>query len=126
MGQLLRLPIDQAAFTRLIQHERAANIAAERAEAVQNARAVLRSPKRHSAQILRDACAVLIAWGDGHDHLTADAMIFAMNRREQLRLNEAKQLTSARVAMQHRERWPAIAGWGVLVAVAMLAGTGWL
>jgi hypothetical protein len=126
MGQILRLPIDQAAFTRLIQHERAANIAAERAVAVKNARAVLRSPKRHSDQVLRDACAVLTAWGNGHDQLTADAMIFAMNRREQLRLNEAKQLTSVRVAMQHRDRWPAIAGWGLLTAAAMLAGTGWL
>lgn len=126
MGQLLRLPIDEAAFTRLIQHERAANIAAERAVAVQNARAILRSPKGYPDVILRDACAVLTAWGDGHDHLTADAMIFAMNRREQLRLNEAKQLTSVRVAMQHRDRWPAIAGWGLLIAVAMLAGTGWL
>jgi hypothetical protein len=126
MGQLLRLPIDQAAFTRLIQHERAANIAAERAEAVQNARAVLRSPKRHSDQVLRDACAVLTAWGDGHDHLTADAMVFAMNRREQLRLNEAKQLTSVRVAMQHRDRWPAILFGAAGLAALMLLLSGWL
>lgn len=126
MGQLLRLPIDEAAFTRLIQHERAANIAAERSVAIQNARAILRSPKGYPDVILRDACAVLTAWGDGHDHLTADAMILAMNRRKQLRLNEAKQLTSVRVAMQYRDRWPEIIGWGLLMAVAMLAGTGWL
>lgn len=126
MGTILRLPIDETAFTRLVQRERAANIAAERDEAVKTARSVLRSPKRHSDQILRDACAVLQAWGDGTDYLTADAMIFALNRRERLRANEAKQLTSARIAMQHKNRWPAIVGWGALLALVMLGGTGWL
>ena len=45
---------------------------------------------------------------------------------KRLRANEAKQLTSARIAMQHKNRWPAIAGWGALLALLMLGGTGWL
>lgn len=34
--------------------------------------------------------------------------------------------TPLRIAMQHKNRWPAIVGWGALLALLMLGGTGWL
>ena len=126
MGQLVRLPLDVTVFDRFNAHQRNANIAAERADWVRIARQVLRSPKYYTDQELRDACATLQAWGDGSDYLTADAMILTLNRSERQRAHGAAQLTSARVAMRHRHRWPEVLIWGALGALALLAGTGWL
>lgn len=130
-AHVLSFPTDDAMFARLTEQQRLANIAEERAEVVEDARAVLRGPDRHSPQVLRDACAVLQAWGDGNDYLTADAMIFALNKRERDRAHEAaRQETSARIALRHLPRWPAVlAGavaftgfwWGV---VALVMGVG--
>lgn len=53
----------------------------DRDEHVRNARAVLRSAEVQTAQVLRDACLVLQAWGDATDWLEADAMILALNMR---------------------------------------------
>ena len=115
-AHILRFPADPTIFARLTERQRAANISEERAEAVEDARAVLKSPKRHSDQILRDACAVLQAWGDGHDYLTADAMIVALNRRERLRAHNAA-LEAAREARRGTIR-------GALVDMAVLLAFG--
>ena len=129
MGQLVRLPLDVTVFDRLNAHQRNANIAAERADWVRIARQVLRSPKYYTDQELRDACATLQAWGDATDYLQADAMIFALNKRERDRAHEAAKAaaeTPADVARRFAHRWPEIVSWGAFVAVAMLSATGWL
>ena len=126
---VIRLPLDVTVFDRLNAHQRNANIAAERADWVRIARQVLRSPKYYTDQELRDACATLQAWGDATDYLQADAMIFALNKRERDRAHEAAKAaaeTPADVARRFARRWPEIVSWGAFVAVAMLSATGWL
>lgn len=123
MGQLLRFPADAGIFDRLTEQQRLANIAAEQADAVRIARAVLRAPERYTDDNLRDACMALQRWGDGFDHLTADAMIDAINRRDQIARNRAKQ-TPAQIAREHN--WPAILAYGAVGAVILLSLTGWL
>ncbi len=126
---VIRLPLDVTVFDRLNAHQRNANIAAERADWVRIARQVLRSPKYCTDQELRDACATLQAWGDATDYLQADAMIFALNKRERDRAHEAAKAaaeTPADVARRFAHRWPEIVSWGAFVAVAMLWATGWL
>lgn len=124
MGQLVRLPLDVTVFDRFNAHQRNANIAAERADWVRIARQVLRSPKYYTDQELRDACATLQAWGDATDYLQADAMIFALNKRERDRAHEAAKASVA----QHR--WhDVLAGavafigfWWAVLAVVMWVG----
>jgi len=126
---VIRLPLDVTVFDRLNAHQRNANIAAERADWVRIARQVLRSPKYYTDQELRDACATLQAWGDATDYLQADAMIFALNKRERDRAHEAAKAaaeTPADVARRFAHRWPEIVSWGAFVAVAMLSATRWL
>ena len=126
---VIRLPLDVTVFDRLNAHQRNANIAAERADWVRIARQVLRSPKYYTDQELRDACAALQAWGDATDYLQADAMIFALNKRERDRAHEAAKAaaeTPADVARRFAHRWPEIVSWGAFVAVAMLSAMGWL
>jgi len=126
---VIRLPLDVTVFDRLNAHQRNANIAAERADWVRIARQVLRSPKYYTDQELRDACATLQAWGDATDYLQADAMIFALNKRERDRAHEAAKAaaeTPADVARRFAHRWPEIVAGGAVLAVLMLAGTGWL
>ena len=122
---VLRFPADEGMFNRLTEQQRLANIKAEQADAVRIARAVLRAPQRYSGDVLRDACAALQAWGDCFDHLTADAMIQALNQREQIARNKAAQ-TPKEVAMQHKDHWPEIMIWGAVIAAALLGATGWL
>ena len=93
---------------------------------VQNARAALRSPDLYSDDELRDFCATLQSrWGDATDYCQADAMIFALNKREREQAH-----AKAREAFQPQHRWQdVLAGavaftgfwWGV-VAVAMGVG----
>ena len=126
---VIRLPVPEAAFDRIVARDREANIAAERVQAVKTARAVLRAPEAFTDAILRDACAALQAWGDATDYLQADAMIFALNKRERDRAHEAAKAaaeTPADVARRFAHRWPEIVSWGAFVAVAMLSATGWL
>jgi len=126
---VIRLPLDVTVFDRLNAHQRNANIAAERADWVRIARQVLRSPKYYTDQELRDACATLQAWGDATDYLQADAMIFALNKRERDRAHEAAKAaaeTPADVARRFAHRWPEIVAGGAFVAVAMLWATGGL
>ena len=126
---VIRLPLDVTVFDRINAHQRNANIAAERADWVRIARQVLRSPKYYTDQELRDACATLQAWGDATDYLQADAMIFALNKRERDRAHEAAKAaaeTPADVARRFAHRWPEIVSWGAFVAVALLWATGWL
>lgn len=90
-----------------------AAVKAERAEWVSKARSTLRHPEHQPAQILRDACAVLQAWGDGTDWLEADAMIFALDKRTRMQAHDAARETAARIAFRHMDRWPDIIAGGV-------------
>jgi hypothetical protein len=123
MGQLVRFPAAEGSYDRLTEQQRLANIKAEQAEAVKIARAVLRAPERYTEDNLRDACVALRRWGDGFDHLTADAMVYAINRREQIARNRAKQ-TPAQIASTLN--WPKIIAYGAVGAAIILAFTGWL
>ncbi len=129
---LLSMPLNEAACARLTHRQAVANIEADRAEWVAIARKALRLAEYQSATVLRDACAVLQTWGDATDYLQADAMIFALNKRERDRAHEAaRRETSARIALRHLPRWPAVlAGavaftgfwWGVLALVMGVGG----
>ena len=119
MTAVLRFPNTAADFQRLTERQRRDNL-------VDDARAVLRSPEAHPDQIILDACAVLQAGGDGTDYLTADAMIFAVNRRERLAHADATRLETPReVAARHAHRWPALAVGSALVALVLLQVSGW-
>lgn len=106
--KLRHLPGMKARCARITANAHAERDADDRAEWVRKARATLRHPEHMPAQILRDACAVLQAWGDGTDWLEADAMLFALNKRERMRAHDAARETSARIAMRHLRRWPEI------------------
>ena len=94
---------------------------------VVNARAGLRSPDLYSDDELRDFCATLQSrWGDATDYLTADAMIYAINRREFIARNCPRPETSRDVLMGMRDRWDQIIVWGFVVAVAVWIGLGGL
>lgn len=97
---------------------------------VKNARAGLRSPHLYSDDELRDFCATLQSrWGDATDYCQADAMIFALNKRERQRAREAERLaleTPTRSAMRHARRWPTILAGAGLWAAVMLGLAGWL
>lgn len=121
-AHILRLPLPEAAFARLTAIQREANIADE---AISAARLVLRAPGSFDGQIIRDACAVLQTYGDGTDYLTAEAMIFALNRREWQARN-LPQETPAAVARKFAHRWPSILGFGAVWAAIMLALSGWV
>ncbi len=130
-AQLSHLPGMKARCARITANAHAERDADDRAEWVRKARATLRHPEHMPAQILRDACAVLQAWGDGTDWLEADAMLFALNKRERMRAHDAARETSARIALRHLPRWPALlAGavaftgfwWGVVAVVMGVGG----
>jgi hypothetical protein len=121
MGAVIRLPLDTAAFDRLTARARNANIAADRSDWVRIARSVLRSPKYHPDQVIRDACSVLETWGDGMDWQLADEAIQALNLRERQLAHEAARRaaaeeTSVKIAMRYRPELLAV-GKGVLLAV---------
>lgn len=126
---LLSMPLNEAACARLTHRQAVANIEADRAEWVAIARKALRLAEYQSDAVLRDACAVLQAWGDATDYLQADAMILTLNRKEWERAHEAAKAaaeTPADVARRFAHRWPEIVAWGAFVAVAMLSATRWL
>lgn len=102
----------------IAEEQQLAAVNAERAEWVSKARATLRHPEHMPAQVLRDACAVLQAWGGAADWLEADAMIFALNKRERMQAHDEARETAARIAMRHLHRWPEIVlGAGCFVGI---------
>ena len=97
---------------------------------VRNARAALRSPDLYSDDELRDACATLQSrWGDATDYMTADAMIYALNQREQMQRHAVAQEaveTSRDVLMGMRDRWGEILLCAGIGGVVLLKLTGWV
>lgn len=120
---LLSMPLNEAACARLTHRQAVANIEADRAEWVAIARKALRLAEHQSDAILRDACAVLQAWGDATDYLQADAMILTLNRKERERAHEAAKAaaeTPADVFVRHGAAFRAVCvGMGIAVLVAM-------
>lgn len=90
------------------------------------ARSMLVSQIFYSDDELREACAVLQTYGDGHDYLIADAMIQALNRKEFIARNCPPQETPADVLMGMRDRVPEILLGAAIGAVVILAWAGWL
>lgn len=122
-----RFPADDAIFARLTERQRLANLAAERAEAVETARYIIDHPHGYSDDQLRTACGFYMTHGNGGVHyLRADQHIYAINRREWQARNCPRPETSADVARRFAHRWPEILSWGAFVAVALLWATGWL
>ena len=52
----------------------------DRAEHVRRARQVIADPSIHTRKVVRDAAAVLRAWGDYTDQVMADAAVYAQDR----------------------------------------------
>lgn len=127
MTAIIRFPADDAIFARLTERQRLANLAAERAEAVETARYIIDHPYGYSDDQLRAACGFYMTHGNGGVHyLRADQHIYAINRREWQARNCPRPETSADVARRFAHRWPEIVSWGAFVAVALLWATGWL
>ena len=127
MTAIIRFPADDAIFARLTERQRLANLAAERAEAVETARYIIDHPYGYSDDQLRAACGFYMTHGNGGVHyLRADQHIYAINRREWQARNCPRPETSRDVLMGMRDRWPEILSWGALGALALLWATGWL
>ena len=127
MTAIIRFPADDAIFARLTERQRLANLAAERAEAVETARYIIDHPYGYSDDQLRAACGFYMTHGNGGVHyLRADQHIYAINRREWQARNCPRPETSRDVVRRFAHRWPEILSWGALGALALLAGTGWL
>lgn len=127
MTAIIRFPADDAIFARLTERQRLANLAAERAEAVETARYIIDHPCGYSDDQLRAACGFYMTHGNGGVHyLRADQHIYAINRREWQARNCPRPETSRDVVRRFAHRWPEIVSWGAFVAVALLWATGWL
>ena len=126
-AHVLSFPADDAIFARLTEQQRLANLAEERAEAVETARYIIDHPHGYSDDQLRTACGFYMTHGNGGVHyLRADQHIYAINRREWQARNCPRPETSADVARRFAHRWPEIVSWGAFVAVALLWATGWV
>ena len=124
---LHHFPTDDAIFARLTEQQRLANLAEERAEAVETARYIIDHPHGYSDDQLRTACGFYMTHGNGGVHyLRADQHIYAINKREWQARNCPRPETSADVARRFAHRWPEIVSWGAFVAVALLWATGWV
>jgi len=124
---LHHFPTDDAIFARLTERQRLANLAEERAEAVETARYIIDHPHGYSDDQLRTACWFYMTHGNGGVHyLRADQHIYAINKREWQARNCPRPETSADVARRFAHRWPEIVSWGAFVAVALLWATGWV
>lgn len=126
MTALIRFPNTAADFQRLTERQRADNIEAE--ANIATARAVLADADAYSVQDVRNAIILLESRGDGRcDLLLAHQETHRLIRRERLAHADATRLETPReVAARHAHRWPALAVGSVLVALVLLAGTGWL
>lgn len=126
-AHVLSFPTDAAIFARLTEQQRLANLAEERAEAVETARYIIDHPHGYSDDQLRTACGFYMTHGNGGVHyLRADQHIYAINRREWQARNCPRPETPADVARRFAHRWPEVLIWGALGALALLAGTGWI
>lgn len=100
--------------------------AAQLAEARKVGKAVERGEQLGMARL---ACAqeALEAHGEGDDDRKAAIQIEAalMLTRMKARREDAQE-SAARVVMAHRDEWPLIVAGGMVGAVLLLAGTGWL
>jgi len=106
----------------VIPFVRAPHVADARAELVKWSHAVIRSMHRQCDEDILTACYYLRQFGEAADHLLADQVQKALRLRDE---------TSARIALRHLPRWPAVlAGavaftgfwWGVLAVVMGVGG----
>ena len=124
---LHNFPADDAIFARLTERQRLANLAEERAEAVETARYIIDHPHGYSDDQLRTACGFYMTHGNGGVHyLRADAHIYAINRREWQARNCPRRETPADVARSFAHRWPEVLICGAVGAAVLLAVSGWL
>ena len=124
---LHHFPTDDAIFARLTEQQRLANLAEERAEAVETARYIIDHPHGYSDDQLRTACGFYMTHGNGGVHyLRADAHIYAINRREWQARNCPRRETPADVARSFAHRWPEVLIGGAVGAAVLLAVSGWL
>lgn len=114
-------PTDPTIFARLTERQRLANLAEERAEAVETARYIIDHPHGYSDDQLRTACGFYMTHGNGGVHyLRADQHIYAINKREWLARNCPRPETPADVFVRHGAAFRAVCvGMGIAVLVAM-------
>ena len=67
-AHVLSFPADDAIFARLTEQQRLANLAEERAEAVETARYIIDHPHGYSDDQLRTACGFYMTHGNGGVH----------------------------------------------------------
>ena len=109
-----------------------ADLAAFWAAEVAFARVAIETKGKYSNDELRNFCAVLRSkWGNATDYLRAGEKIDEINRLERDAAHEAaRRETSARIALRHLPRWPALLAGAVAflavawVAVALVMGVG--
>jgi hypothetical protein len=125
---IIRIPVSDATVARLTKRQSARHVAEEREELLATAREVMARPDRFTAQDLRASCIFAQNHGDGVDHMRADELLFALNKRERIERNRQAAIleTPAQIARQHRSEWPLIILGGMACAVVWLAGSGWL
>lgn len=105
----------------VIPFVRAPHVADARAELVKWSHAVIRSMHRQCDEDILTACYYLRQFGGAADHLLADQVQKALRLRDE---------TSARIALRHLPRWPALLAGAVAflavawVAVALVMGVG--
>lgn len=82
------------------------------------ARAMLRSPAKQSDDALTEACVALQDYGDARDYLMADAMLLAIRRRQDVRVDP--QCVSDRTGeRRHIGRHIALAILWIIVALTL-------
>ena len=129
MNALSYMPNLDEAFARLTQRQREANIAAERAEIIRDAKRIIDRPGRLTDSKLREVCGAFMAMHPTPDeladdwnlyYLRADAHIWEINRREWQARNCPRPETSMDVLRKHAHRWPEILLYGAGWAAVML------
>ena len=130
----IRFPTDDTIFQRLTQRQREANIAAERAEVIRDAKRCIDRPGRLTDAELREVCIAFMAMRPTPDELAddwnvyyqrADQHLYAINRREWQERNCPRPETSAQVFMrQLRYRRQIAMGTACWVTI-MLMISGW-
>lgn len=105
---VLRLPVTQEAADRMAMQARR--------EAIRTACLdVLAHHEWHTREAIEDAWVNLALYGDEHEREVARAKV-----------DEMVEESAADVVAKMAPQWPQITLWAAVIAVAMLAATGWL
>lgn len=127
-GQLFWHPRLAEGCDRINARSAEANRAAEWAAAIDRCKQIIDDPRGYSDAQLREVCGFYMAYGDGGVHyLRADQLLFAIERRRQVKVNEAKcRAALARIDDRDEKARLALArkGLGLFTVIYMLVFAG--